>query len=293
MTVEEAALDQMLADIQRDNVSGSVRMARKTATLLEAVARRADEQEMDLHAEVSRWGAAAAEAHPFMALVRTVGRRAARSRSVADLERRMERLLWELTNGNDRIGEQVVRMFPEGGTFMTNSFSATVHAALRHMAASGAEVRAIVVESRPAREGVQLARALGEHGIRSTLIVDAGIAQFMGRADAVLVGGDTVSGGFFVNKLGTHPLVLTAGSHAVPAYLLASLLKLVKDDEVPEAEAPRAPHEVESDPMTNVTIENVYFERVPLAPLAGIVTEEGVSSPDDIARKVASLDSED
>lgn len=293
MTVEEAALQQMLADIQRDNVSGSVRMARKTATLVEAAARRAEEEDLDLQAEVSRWGGAAAEAHPFMALVRTVGRRAARSRSLADLEKRMERLLWELTNGNDRIGEQVVRMFPEGGTFMTNSFSATVHAALRHLAASGAEVKAIVVESRPAREGVQLARALGEHGIRSTLIVDAGVAQFMGRANAVLVGGDTVSGSFFVNKLGTHPLVLTAGSQGTPAYLLASMLKLVKDDEVPEVEDPRAPDEVESDPMTNVTVENVYFERVPLSALKGIVTEEGLRSPDDIARRVASLDSED
>ena len=49
-----------------------------------------------------------------------------------------------------------------------------------------------------ASEGVQLARALGEHAIPSTLIVDAGVASFVGRADAVLVGSDAVSGGFFV-----------------------------------------------------------------------------------------------
>jgi len=293
MTVEEAKLEQMLWDIERDNVSGSVLMARKTAILVKEAAVYADEQGLDIQGEAVRWAEGAAKAHPFMALVRTVGRRARRASSVSDLDKRLERLLWELDNGNDRIGEQMVSLFPEGGTFMTNSFSATCYHGLRHLAAAGIEARAIVVESRPAREGVQLARALGEHGIPSTLIVDAGIAQFMNRADAVLVGGDTVSGSFFVNKLGTHPLVLTARSQDVPVYLLASLLKLVLDTEVPEVESPRSPSEVEADPMTNVTVENIYFERVPLAPLTGVITEDGVLSPDDIATRVASLDAGD
>ncbi len=134
-----------------------------------------------------------------------------------------------------------------------------------------------------------MARALGEVGIRSTLIVDAGIASFMDRADAVLVGGDTVSGSFFVNKLGTHPLVLTAANQGVPVYLLTSLLKLMPEVEVPEVEAQHSPEEVESDPMTNVTVENIYFERIPLEKLTGVITEEGVLLPEEIARRVASL----
>ena len=293
MSVEEAQLEQMLWDIERDNVSGSVRMARKTAALVEAAGNFAEENDRDLGTEVAKWADAAANAHPFMALVRTVGRRARRATSVSDLGKRMERLLWELSNANDRIGEHMVHLFPEGGTFMTNSFSATCHHGLRHMAEATDSVRAIVVESRPAREGVGLARALGEHGIRSTLIVDAGIAQFMDRVDAVIVGGDTVSGSFFVNKLGTHPMVLTARSQGVPTYLLASLLKLVLDEEVPDVDAPRSPDEVESSPMANVTVENYYFERIPLEPLTGVVTEDGVLSPEDMARRVAALDSDD
>lgn len=289
MTVEEAQLEQMLWDIQRDNVSGSVRMARKTSTLVEAAARNAEEEGKDLEREVARWAGAAAEAHPFMALVRTVGRRAANATSAEDLAKRMERLTWEMKNANERIGERMASIFPQGGTFMTNSYSATCYAGLRHMASEGRKVRAIVVESRPAREGVQLARALGEHGIPSTLIIDAGIAKFMDRVDAVLVGGDTVSDSFFVNKLGTHPLVLSAIDQQVSTYLLASVLKLVPDDEVPEVEDPRAPEEIEEDHMANVTVENVYFERVPLEQLTGIVTEEGVLSAEDIAQMVAAL----
>lgn len=289
MTVEETKLEQMLNDIERDNVSGSVRMSRKTATLVEAAARYAEESGKDVQEEVAKWSQASADAHPFMALVRTVGRRAREATSADDLAKTLERIRWEMDNGNKRIGEWALQLFPDGGTFMTNSFSATVHAALKHLAATGKEIRAIVVESRPAREGVQLARALGEVGIRSTLIVDAGIASFMDRADAILVGGDTLSGSFFVNKLGTHPLVLTAANQGVPVYLLASLLKLVPEGEVPDVESPRSPEEVESDPMTNVTVENIYFERIPLDKVTGVITEEGILPPEEIARRVASL----
>ena len=289
MTVEETKLEQMLNDIERDNVSGSVRMSRKTATLVEAGARYAEESGKDVQEEVAKWSQASADAHPFMALVRTVGRRAREATSADDLAKTLERMRWEMDNGNQRIGEWALQLFPDGGTFMTNSFSATVHAALKHLAATGKEIRAIVVESRPAREGVQLARALGEVGIRSTLIVDAGIASFMDRADAILVGGDTLSGSFFVNKLGTHPLVLTAANQGVPVYLLASLLKLVPEGEVPDVESPRSPEEVESDPMTNVTVENIYFERIPLDKVTGVITEEGILPPEEIARRVASL----
>jgi translation initiation factor eIF-2B subunit delta len=289
MTIEEGKLEQMLWDIERDNVSGSVRMARKTAILVREAAADAEASGEDLVTAIDRWAGAAAKAHPFMALVRTVGRRARKSSSPEEVGHILDRLIWELDNGNQRIAEQLVGLFPGGGSFMTNSFSATVHAALRHMASSGKDIRAIVVESRPAREGVQLARALGEHGIPSTLIVDAGVTSFMERASAVFVGGDTVAGGFFVNKLGTHPLVLSASSSGVPVYLLASLLKLVPDGEVPETEDRRSPEEVESGAMENVTVENIYFERVPLKLVTGVVTEDGVLSHEDVASRVASL----
>ncbi len=290
MTGEEGKLDQMLWDIERDNVSGSVKMARKTATLLREAAQVADATGRPMGEFVRTWGDAAATAHPFMALVRTVGREAAKADSADDLGHRMDRLLWDLDNSNARIAEHMAHLFPEGGTFMTNSFSATVHAALGSLVEGGRDVRAIVVESRPAREGVQLARALGELGIASTLIVDAGVASFVRRADAVLVGGDAVTGSVFVNKLGTLPMVLSARSYGVPVYLLASTSKLIPEGEVPETEDNRAPEEVESSSMEGVTVENIYFERVPLELITGAVTEEGVLSPEEIATRVGALD---
>ena len=88
MTVEQAKLEHMLRDIERDNVSGSVRISKKTAILVEEAARYAEENGLDVQKEVARWAGAAAHAHPFMALVRTVGSRLgflARTESIGKL----------------------------------------------------------------------------------------------------------------------------------------------------------------------------------------------------------------
>ena len=289
MTSQADRLEQMLRDIERDNVSGSVKMAEKTVKLLVESALLAEAGGRPVAADVAKWAEAAARAHPFMALVRNVGREAARATAADDMRRRLEGLMWELGNSNDRIASHLRAMFPKGGVLMTNSFSATVFASLRSLAEGGREVRAIVVESRPACEGVQLARALGEVGISSTLIVDAGVASFVPRADAVLVGCDALSAGFFVNKLGTLPLVLSANQFNVPAYLLSSTHKLVQSAELPEGEPVRPPEEIVSDPMHGVTVENVYYERVPLELIRGVVTEAGILTPADVTKRVSAL----
>jgi len=289
MTPQAGRLDQMLQDIERDNVSGSVKMADKTVRLLIEAAALAEAEGRPVPPEVAKWAAAAATAHPFMALVRTVGREAARATTSDEMRRRLEGLMWELGNDNDRIATHLRALFPKGGVLMTNSFSATVFASLRSLAEGGREVRAIVVESRPAREGVQLARALGEVGISSTLIVDAGVASFVPRADAVLVGCDALSSGFFINKLGTLPLVLSANQFNVPAYLLSSTHKLVPASELPKEEPARPPEEIAPGPMHGVTVENVYYERVPLELVKGVVTEAGVLASAEIAKRVSAL----
>jgi translation initiation factor 2B subunit (eIF-2B alpha/beta/delta family) len=288
MTHTTDRLEQMLRDIERDNISGSVKMAEKTAQLLEEVAIWAGQSGPDVSGEVAAWASKVARAHPFMALVRNVGKEAAKAASAAEVHGRLEGLMWGLRNSNDRIAQQVHALFPRGGVLMTNSFSATVYASLRSLAQGGREVRAIVIESRPAREGVQLARALGEVGIASTLIVDAGVASFVRKANAVLVGCDALSSTFFINKLGTLPLLLSANRFEVPAYLLSSTHKLIAEAELPE-EAPLRPPDEITAPMDGVTVENVYYERVPVDLLKGVITEEGVLTGAEVERRVASL----
>ena len=86
MTNEGSKLEHMLRDIERDNVSGSVKMAKKTATIIREAAREAVSEGLDLRSEVARWADAAALAHPFMALVGNLGRSAALATSVEELD---------------------------------------------------------------------------------------------------------------------------------------------------------------------------------------------------------------
>jgi len=285
MTSQGDRLEGMLRDIEGDNVSGSVKMAEKTARLLEEVATTAQSRGEPVGEQVALWAGRAAKAHPFMALVRDVGMEAAKGFTPEEVRRRLEGLLWELRNSNDRITQHVRALLPKGGVMMTNSFSSTVYAALRSLAEGGADVRAIVVESRPVREGVQLARALGEVGIPSTLIVDAGVATFVPKADAVLVGCDALCPEYFVNKLGTLPLVVCANQFGVPAYLLSSTHKMLRASMLPEQEPPRPAEEI-AGPMHGVTVENVYYERVPLGLVKGVVTESGVLTQSEVASRV-------
>ena len=57
MTHHTDRLEQMLRDIERDNISGSVKMAEKAAQLLEEVAAGAGDSSPDVSAEVAAWAA--------------------------------------------------------------------------------------------------------------------------------------------------------------------------------------------------------------------------------------------
>ena len=136
--------------------------------------------------------------------------------------------------------------------------------------------RVIISESRPLYEGLRMARALAGHGISLTLITEAQMALFVGEAEAVVVGADSVRpDGSFVNKVGTHLLALSARAEKVPLYVLADTLKVA---------APSQPQRfaVEEGERREVTrerwleVRNVYFEVTPARLVTAYVTEEGV-----------------
>ena len=71
--------------------------------------------------------------------------------------------------------------------------------------AAGAKFKAIVCDSRPLCEGVQLANSLAEAGVEVTLITDAQAGVWVGRADLVLFGADALTEDAAVNKVcNTH-----------------------------------------------------------------------------------------
>ncbi|QLD89365.1 NUDIX domain-containing protein [Natronomonas salina] len=163
-----------------------------------------------------------------------------------------------------------------GDRVLTLSRSGTVLDALR-----SADPEAVfVAESRPAKEGVGVARELAEADAPPdvSLCVDAAVGHVVAEeaVDTVLVGADSVlSDGAVVNKVGTRLAALAARESDVDCYAVCSRDKVVPEAAVElESGPPKAVHE-RSAPFE---VLNPTFERTPAGLFAGVVTEDGVLS---------------
>jgi translation initiation factor 2B subunit (eIF-2B alpha/beta/delta family) len=147
-------------------------------------------------------------------------------------------------------------------TLFTHSLSSTVMNAFEQLSTQG--VQAIITESRPLNEGYLLAKQLSKWRIPTTLITDAQMGLFISKADAVLVGADTLlTDGSLINKAGTYPLALLAHEHGVPFYVCCERFKQRTEAMgTPELEAMDI-NELQAPQLPEVTIQNTYFDITP------------------------------
>ena len=164
-----------------------------------------------------------------------------------------------------------------GASVVTLSRSGTVLAALR-----AAEPSVLIGESRPAREGVDVASELAGAGVEVTLTTDAALAGELADSapTAVLVGADAVlADGSVVNKVGTRGLALSAVREDVPVYVVAAADK-VRSDERFHGEAGDAADLYEGS--APVTVSNPIFDRTPADLVDAVLTERGALDSDGV-----------
>lgn len=159
----------------------------------------------------------------------------------------------------------------------TLSRSGTVAAALRRSAPA-----VVVAESRPAREGVDVAEEFAAAGLDVTLTTDAALPALLAERNvaAALVGADAVLvDGSVVNKVGTRALALAAAREGVPLYAAAARDKVRPDTETHD-EAGR-PGDVYDDDA-DVAVASPLFDRTPADLVDGIATEAGLLDAADV-----------
>ena len=157
----------------------------------------------------------------------------------------------------------------DGAVAATHSASATVREALLHTP----PVRVLCTVSEPVGEGRAFAEGLRAEGLDVELLEDADAPSALAGATILLLGADTVfSDGTLCNKIGTTVLAESAVEKEIPVVVAAEIVKLSPMDAV---DAP--------DPGP---AERELFELTPPELLTGIVTEEGVFTPADIAHLV-------
>ncbi len=165
----------------------------------------------------------------------------------------------------------------------TISYSGTVLKVFENLVARGARVRAIVTESRPFGEGVEMARALRSLGVGVTLIVDSAIRSFIKRASRAVIGTEAIAAnGATINKIGTALLAIAAKEARVRLFVVSGSYKIVPETFFgelvcsPEIEIQDLPRDLIT---MGVKSYAPLFEAVPAEYIDAIITEKGLISP--------------
>ncbi|MDT7041169.1 S-methyl-5-thioribose-1-phosphate isomerase [Candidatus Nitronereus thalassa] len=165
---------------------------------------------------------------------------------------------------------------------------------------SGKNIEVFADETRPVLQGARLtAWELMQDGIPVTLITDnmAGTMMRQGKIHVCVVGADRIAAnGDVANKIGTYSVAVLAKAHGIPFYVAAPSSTIDMDtpngDAIPIEERSReevlSVHGSPRIAPEDVKIVNPAFDVTPAEYVAGIITERGVFSPDDIAREFSS-----
>jgi ribose 1,5-bisphosphate isomerase len=195
---------------------------------------------------------------------------------------------------NDQAQQLVVelgaRVVHEGDVVFIHSYTGTLLGIFGRAREEGRRFSVIATESRPYCEGRVMVSELLKLGIPCTLMIDAAIGSYIGRASKSLIGIDSIlSNGDVVNKIGTQLLALACRTYGVPLYAAGSVLKLsiasLRGGEVKMLERPDdggiAPADVAD--RQDLRVENRIFDVTPGHYFTALITDQGVLPPAAIA----------
>jgi translation initiation factor 2B subunit (eIF-2B alpha/beta/delta family) len=322
---DDAHLDAVVAPLRADTVSGAAVVARIAAEVMRRAAVRLPAASL----EELRWGLGRVavrvlDAQPSMAplvrLLQDVLSAVADAGTLQDARHAAVDAAEEFSVGLDAraeaVAEQAAAILPMDEMVATISSSSTVRTVLLGSRASGVggslegrgsgalprpsddaaaarpgtpPRRVLCLESRPMQEGRVLAEFLAREGVDVTFAVDAAAFALLPRCGAVLLGADSIGDAGVVNKIGSAALAHAADAAGVPVYVLCDETKIlppgfpqIVDDDRPASEVWKAP--------AGVRVWNRYFETLPLEKVTGVVTEDGVLTPEQLEARRARQD---
>ncbi|TLZ69380.1 MAG: translation initiation factor eIF-2B [Methanobacteriota archaeon] len=185
----------------------------------------------------------------------------------------------DLEEGRRKAGRNFVKLLERPATILTLSRSTNVFECLVAAHQKGLVQEALVLESRPLLEGVELARDLHGAGVPVAVITDGAAGAFVAGATLGLTGADTVFlDGSVVNRSGTHALAALCRAAGKPFYAACETFKIdttrsARDWRPPPDEDPR-------QVAVDLPARNPIFDLTPATLVTGVVTERGVFKPE-------------
>ena len=283
---------QGLQRLRADRTSGATTLGDSAIDIVEAfIATQQRQEPQQFAAALEKLVREILKAQPSMAvmlnLVQCVLEACADDAPFSGMKQRVQQALSEfrraLRLGMEALCRQAIEILPPHATVLTYSNSTTVTAVLHHARATGHLDRVFLSEARPAYDGRPLARSLAEVGVEIDYSTDMGLFAKLREADLVVFGADAVFPMYFLNKIGTYALAELAQVRNVPCFALCTANKFLPTVATNLLRISKhSGDEVWSTSAPGVRVHNDYFEEIPLSLLDGVVSDQGVYSPEDI-----------
>jgi ribose 1,5-bisphosphate isomerase len=288
----------LIDEIKNDKTHGASQLARRAAEVMKIAAEHSQAKSTgQFWREHRQVGEKLMSARPAMApvfnMVSALLGKAGSDVKTADLAsiRRLtmtkaDELIEASLKAVARIAQHGAQLIADGDRIMTHSYSSTVVAVLKEASARCQNIEVITTRSGPGLTGQRLARELSGYGIAVTFIDDAAVGLYISGVTKAVVGADRVcADGKVVNGIGTYQLALAAERAGVPLYVLCEMLKFdprLRGDEVDleEKEAEEVAGAGRLPPQ--VKVKNPYFDITPPELVSGIVTENGLLTPQQV-----------
>jgi len=206
-------------------------------------------------------------------------------------------------NVNKNIGKNGAALLQDGDVVLTHCNAgslATVQygtalAPVRTAIETGKDISVIADETRPRLQGARLtAYELQYDKIPVKVITDtsSGLLMMLGKVDKVIVGTDRVTSDAVFNKIGTYLVALAAFDNKIPFYVAAptstlSLQETIEDVTIEQrdsAEVGNILGKVQIVP-NGVECLNYAFDITPFRLVSGVITEDGVFTPEELLKK--------
>ena len=281
---------EILDDIAVDNLSGAAAIYRRAIEYFRAVLNdnsKASAQELNRILRESGRSLihAQSEMAPLYNMVaaihttlETVTDDSKTSDCVASL---LDRLADEHRSSSKNLTERAVSYVSERSTLLTISFSSAFHDLIVHHPVRRT-LTVIVPESRPMCEGVQLAKALGSAGVKTVLIADFAVGNYIDRSDIFLCGADAVTESYLINKVGTALASKAMHEAGKSTIALFAETKLIKSEVLKYSPRFFPETEICDESIPGCSIENSYFEKCPLENFTHLISDKNEYTPDSL-----------
>ena len=206
-------------------------------------------------------------------------------------------------NVNKAIGKNGAALLEDGDVVLTHCNAgslATVQygtalAPVRAAIEEGKKISVIADETRPRLQGARLTAYECQYDkIPVNVIADnsSGLMMMLGKINKVIVGTDRVSSDAVFNKIGTYLVALAANDNNIPFYVAAPTSTLSMKDTIDDVTIEQRDSSEVSNVLGKVRIVpdgveclNYAFDITPFRLVTGIITEDGVFTPEELLKK--------